>query len=57
MWDGVTALEAKANGETKAPSDAEIKGLVEKWSSQNVVRALMVATSALLGGAAILAGA
>lgn len=57
MWSSVKALEAKANGDAKVVSDAETKALVQKWSEQNVHRALMVAASALLGGAAILAGA
>lgn len=57
MWDTVTSLEAKASGATKVPSDGETKTLIEKWSRQSLNRALMVATSAFLGGAAILAGA
>lgn len=57
MMPGVKALESKASGDVQAPSDAETKALVQKWSGQNLHRALMVAASALLGGAAILAGA
>lgn len=56
MWNTVTALEAKATGATMEPTDADTKSLIEKWSRQSFNRALMIATSALLGGAAILAG-
>lgn len=57
MMPTVKTLESKARDDAKAPSDTETISLVQKWSGQNVHRALMVAASALLGGAAILAGA
>lgn len=57
MMPTVKTLESKARGDAEAPSDVETKALLEKWSGQNTHRALIVAASALLGGAAILAGA
>lgn len=54
MWSGVQALEAKAAGKADAPSDAESKELVAKWSLQNYVRSAIVGSAAVLGAVAIL---
>lgn len=54
MWPTITAIVAKAEGKADAPSEAETKALVEKWSGQNMHRAYIVGTATLLGAAAML---
>lgn len=55
MWDGVQALEAKAAGKADAPSEAETKSLVAKWTSQNYVRSAIVGSAAVLSAVAFFA--
>ena len=54
MWNGVQALEAKATGASDAPSATESEALVKTWSKQNLHRALIVGTAALLSAVATL---
>ncbi|KAK4613268.1 hypothetical protein CLAFUW4_09698 [Fulvia fulva] len=54
MWSGIKALEAAANGSPSAPSDAEVKSLLAKWSTQNLGRAILAGAAAALGATAML---
>lgn len=55
MWPTIQAIVAKAEGKAGAPSDTETKALIEKWSGQNMHRAYIAGSSALLGLLAMLA--
>lgn len=55
MWPTITAIEAKAEGNARAPSEAETKALIEKWSGQNMHRAYIVGTATVLSIVAMLA--
>lgn len=55
MWPTILAIAAKAEGKTDAPSEAETKALIKKWSGQNMHRAYMVGTATLMGAVAMLA--
>lgn len=48
------AAEKGANGKELGGSDEEVKQLLKKWSSMNLVRAGMVGTGAVLGAVASL---
>ncbi|KAI5363712.1 hypothetical protein Slin14017_G056760 [Septoria linicola] len=48
-------LEAKATGEGSVPGDQETLDLIKKWSAQNVVRAGLAGTAAVISAFAILA--
>lgn len=50
----ISAIGAKAKGKANAPSDSETKALLEKWRSQNLTRAYITGTAAVLGSAAML---
>ena len=54
MWPGIMAIERKAHGQAGAPGDGEIVGLIARWSAQNVQRAVITGTAALLSAVATL---
>lgn len=54
MWPGIIALESKAMGQLQAPNDGEVLGLITRWSAQNVQRAAITGTAALLSAVAML---
>ena len=55
MSPTINALVAKAEGKADAPSDSNTKALLEKWRGQNLIRASIAGSAAVLGAAAILA--
>lgn len=55
MRPTIAAIVAKAQGRANAPSDSETRALVEKWSGQNMHRAYVVGTAAVLSAIAMLA--
>lgn len=48
-------LEAKATGKGNVPGDQQTLDLIKKWSGQNVVRAGLAGTAAVISAFAILA--
>ena len=54
MWPGIMAIESKAHGKAGAPADAEIVRLIAQWSAQNVQRALITGSAAILSAVAML---
>lgn len=54
MWPGIMAIESKAHGHAGAPIDGEIVGLIARWSAQNVQRAAIVGSAAVLSAVATL---
>ena len=54
MWRGIKAICARANGDANAPSEAETKALIERWSAQNMWRAYITGVATVLGTVAML---
>ncbi|EXJ89642.1 hypothetical protein A1O3_02709 [Capronia epimyces CBS 606.96] len=55
MAPTISAIVSKAQGKANAPSEAETKALLEKWRGQNMQRAYITGTAAVLSAIAILA--
>lgn len=54
MWSGIMAIESKAHGHAGAPADGEVINLIARWSAQNVQRAAIVGSAAVLSAIATL---
>lgn len=53
MWPGIVAIESVARAQGGMSAEAEVGGLVARWSRQNVWRAVITGSAAVLSAVAM----